>query len=91
MMKLVFATVVGGTMLGLAAGTAAQAPAAPTATGSAQDAARSLESRGYQVTVSRVGAAPLELCTVDSVRPGRTVDLRVNRVVQQPLYLTANC
>jgi hypothetical protein len=91
MKKFVFAAAVAGTMLGLAAGTAAQALAAPSATGSAQEAVQSLESNGYQVTVTRVGAAPLELCTVDSVRPGRTVDLKVNKVVPQPLYLTANC
>jgi hypothetical protein len=91
MKKLVFATAVAGAMLGLAAGTAAQALAAPSGTGSAQETVNPLANSGHQVVPSKVGAGPLELCTVDSIRPGRTVDLRVNRVVQQPLYLTANC
>jgi carbohydrate-selective porin OprB len=91
MKKLLFATAVAGTMLGLAAGTAAPALAAPSGTGSAQETVNSLENSGYRVVVSKVGTAPIELCTVDSASPGRTVDLRVNRVVQQPLYLMANC
>lgn len=38
-----------------------------------------------------IGSAPLELCPVDSIRPGRTTDIRGNHVVFQPVYLTANC
>jgi hypothetical protein len=78
-------------MLGLAAGTAAQAVAAPSGTGSAQDTVNSLESSGYRVVVKRVGVEPLELCTVDSIRPGSAAGIPANQVVQQPVYLTANC
>lgn len=78
-------------MFGLAAGTATQAVAAPSGTGSAQDTVNSLESSGYQVVVKKVGVEPLELCTVDSIRQGSTAGDQANRVVQQPVYLTANC
>jgi hypothetical protein len=91
MKKLIFATAVAGSLFGLAAGTAGQALAAPTGAGSALDTVQSLENSGYSVVVNKVGGAPLELCTVDSIRPGRTTDIRLNHVVLQPVYLTANC
>ncbi|CAN5603149.1 hypothetical protein BH09ACT8_BH09ACT8_38540 [soil metagenome] len=91
MKKLVFATAVVGSLFGLATGTAAQALAAPTGAGSALDTVHSLENSGFSVAVNKVGGAPLELCTVDSIRPVRTTDIRLNHVVLQPVYLTANC
>ncbi|MET0701216.1 MAG: hypothetical protein ABWY93_16295 [Mycobacterium sp.] len=91
MKKLVLAAAVAGAMFGLAAGTAAQAVAAPSGIGSAQDTVNSLESSGYRVVVKKVGVEPLELCTVDSIRPGSTAGVPASQVVQQPVYLTANC
>jgi hypothetical protein len=94
MKKLLFAAAAAASLFGLAGlaeGTAAQALAAPSGTGSAQDTVNSLESSGYRVVVKKVGVEPLELCTVDSIRPGSTPGVPVSQVVQQPVYLTANC
>jgi hypothetical protein len=91
MKKLIFAAAVAGAVVGLATGSAAQALAAPSGTGSAQDTVKSLEGVGYRVVVKKVGVEPLELCTVDSIRPGTTAGVPANKVVQQPVYLTANC
>ncbi|MCV7227789.1 hypothetical protein [Mycolicibacterium komossense] len=85
MKKLIFASAVAGSLLGLAAGTAAQAVAAPAGAGSA------LQSSGYQSVLNKNRGAQLELCTVDSTKPNRTTDIRLNNVVLQPAYLTAHC
>ena len=90
MKKLIFATAVAASLFGLATGTASQAVAAPTGVGSALDTVQSPENSGYSAVVNKVGGTPLELCAVDSIRPGRT-DIRLNNVVLQPMYLTANC
>jgi hypothetical protein len=87
----VAAAAVAGAVVGLAATSTAPAWAAPSGAGTALDTVTSLKSDGYKVVVNKVGAAPMELCTVDTVRPGRTTDLRVDNVVLQPVYLTANC
>ncbi len=70
----------------------AQAGAAPSGTGSAQNTVNALEASGYEVHLSKVGTGELELCTVDSIKPGdsRRGDT-MNRVVLQPVYLTARC
>jgi hypothetical protein len=91
MKKLIFATAVAGSLFGLAAGTAAQAVAAPSGTGPALDTVNSQESNGYHVSVNKVGTTPLELCTIDSALPNRRTDLRPNRMVLEPVYLIANC
>jgi hypothetical protein len=91
MKKVLFAVAAAAVMFGLSAGTAAQAVAAPSGTGSALDTVTSLESSGYQVVVKKVGVQPLEMCTVDSIRPGSAAGATANHVVQQPVYLTANC
>jgi hypothetical protein len=55
--------------------------------------------RGYNVVVNKVGPAPLDLCTVDSVRPGETVsrpmqaghEVVSSQVADRTVYLTAKC
>jgi len=48
--------------------------------------------------LNKMGAAPLDHCMVDSVRPGETVsrlvrngNQLVNQTVYQTVYLTAKC
>ncbi len=97
MNKLTFATIAGGAFIALAVSIPADAHAAPSGIGSAQDTVDELENSGYKVVLKKLGAGPLDHCTVDSVRPGETVtrpvhagDL-VNQVVYQTVYLTAKC
>ena len=98
MNRSTLATMAGGAFIALALGFPASAHAAPAALGSAQDIVTELENRGYNVVVNKVGSAPLDHCTVDSVLPGETVtrpvlagaDL-VSQVVYRTVYLTAKC
>lgn len=78
---------------------AAPAPAAPSGPGSAQDTVKSLEDSGYTVIVSKTGSAPLTMCAVSSIRPGRDVtemrrnkrDRTVERVVYKTIYVDVTC
>jgi hypothetical protein len=95
---LTSAAIAGGAILLLALGLPAGAHAAPSGIGSAQDTVNELEDNGFKVVLNKMGAGPLDHCTVDSVRPGETVtrpvqsggDL-VNQIVYQTVYLTAKC
>jgi hypothetical protein len=98
MNRFTFATLAGGAFIALTLGLPAGAQAAPSGIGSAQDTVNELESNGYKVVLKKVGSAPLDLCTVDSVQPGETVTHAVkagnevvSRVVYQTVYLTAKC
>ncbi len=51
----------------------AGAQAAPSGIGSAQDTVNELKNNGFKVVLNKMGAGPLDDCTVDSVRPGETV------------------
>ena len=66
--------------------------------GSAQDTVNELEDNGFKVVLNKMGAGPLDHCTVDSVRPGETVTRPVhsggelvNEIMYQTVYLTAKC
>ena len=69
-----------------------------TASFTNQTAVTGGENNGFKVVLNKMGAGPLDHCTVDSVRPGLTVirpvrnggDL-VNQIVYQTVYLTAKC
>ena len=92
------ATIGGSAFVTLALGLAAGAQAAPSGIGSAQDTVNELENNGFNVVLNKKGEAPLDHCTVDSVRPGMTVirpvqngvDV-VDQIVYQTVYLTAKC
>jgi hypothetical protein len=95
--ELTFATISGGAFA-LALGLPAAAQAAPSGIGSAQDAVNELERNGFNVVLNKMGAAPLDRCTVASVRPGETVirlvqdgDELVNQTAYQTVYLMAKC
>jgi hypothetical protein len=54
-------------------GLAGPAVAAPSGIGSAQDTINQLQANGYRVILNKFGDAPLDLCTVTSIRPGREI------------------
>jgi hypothetical protein len=96
--SLTFATNAVAAFIALALGLPAVAQAAPSGIGSAQDIVNELEDNGFKVVLNKMGAGPLDLCTVDSVRPGETVTRPVqnggelaNQIVYLTVYLTAKC
>jgi hypothetical protein len=98
MNRSTLATIAGGAFIALALGFPANAHAAPSGVGSAQDTVNELENSGFTVVLNKMGAGPLDHCTVDSVRPGGTVIRPVqnggdlaNQIVYQTVYLTAKC
>lgn len=78
---------------------APQAAAAPTGPDSVQDTVNRLESNGFKVILNKVGAAPLDQCTISAVRPGRDVtelrqnrrDQTVERLLYKTVYVDATC
>ena len=98
MNRLTLAAIAGGAFIALALGLPASAEAAPSGIGSAQDTVNELENSGFKVVLNKMGAGPLDHCTVDSVRPGERVtrpvqsgNELVNQIVYQTVYLTAKC
>jgi len=92
MKKVTFVTAAATALAALTLGAPAVAAAVPSGTGSVQDTVDQLEGRGYDVMVDKLGSAPLALCTVDSLRAADISDRSpMNRVVLQPVYLTARC
>lgn len=68
-MKYMIAT---GVMALAAIGLAGAANAAPSGPASASEAVSSLQADGFHVILNKVGAAPLDQCSVAAVRPGQT-------------------
>ena len=96
--RLTSAAIAGGVFIPLAMALPASAQAAPSGIGSAQDTVNELENNGFKVVLNKMGAGPLDHCTVDSVRPGERVTRPVqngselvNQFVYQTVYLTAKC
>ncbi|KWX25685.1 hypothetical protein [Mycolicibacterium wolinskyi] len=83
MYELAVAALTGSALSALTLGFPAETLAAPSGIGSAQDTVNELEQDGYRVVLYKMGPAPLDRCTVDSVRPGEAVT--------QTVYLTARC
>jgi hypothetical protein len=66
-------SVVGTCALAVAAGAlAGEADGAPSGPVTAAGTVSALEAEGFHVIVNRTGAAPLDQCAVNSVRPGQT-------------------
>lgn len=80
---LALAAVTGGALSALTLGFPPDAWAAPSGVGSAQDTIDELQRDGYRVTLNRIGTAPLDRCTVASVR--------ARGAVPQSVLLTASC
>jgi hypothetical protein len=98
MNRRLIAATAAATCFALSLALAVGAQAAPAGVGSAQDTVNELENNGYKVVLNKVGTAPLDHCTVDSVRPGEMVTHAVaaggdfvSQIVYQTVYLTAKC
>lgn len=99
MKKFTFATLAATGLAAATIGLAGPAMAAPSGGGSAQDTVNSLQANGYRVILNKVGSAPLDQCTVRSVRPGRDITQTrtdsggdpVNVVLYTTVYVDANC
>ena len=63
--SLTFATNAVGGFIALALGLPVAAHTAPSGIGSAQDTVNELEDNGFKVVLNKMGAGPLDLCTVD--------------------------
>ena len=72
MKSFFFTTLTAGALASAALGLAATANAAPSGPLSVDGTISQLRSQGYQVIVNRVGTAPLDHCTISTVRPGQT-------------------
>jgi hypothetical protein len=64
MNRSTLATIAGGAFIALAVGFPAGAQAAPSGIGSAQDTVNELENNGFKVVLNKMGAGPLDHCTV---------------------------
>ena len=72
MTKLPITAVIAGTLSAAALTVAAAAAAAPSGPSSVDQTVNQLKADGYIVIVNKVGAAPVDQCTVAAVRPGQT-------------------
>lgn len=94
-----------GTAVGIAGLALASAGVAAADDKSAQDVISELQSQGYTVTIDKIGTAPLDQCTVTSVRnpqsisqlvpyvgPGLGGDrILVPQVTSQTVSVSLNC
>jgi hypothetical protein len=99
MKTFAFATLAASGLAAATLGPAAPAVAAPSGTGSARDTVHQLEASGYKVILNKIGGAPLDQCTVTSVRPGRQITQPVtagggnltDKVLYTTVYVDAKC
>lgn len=68
-MKFILAA---GAMTLACLGLAGSANAAPSGTVTASETVSSLQAQGFHVILNKIGTAPLDRCTVTSVRQGQT-------------------
>jgi hypothetical protein len=92
MKKFAFATLAASGLAAATLGLATPAGAAPSGTSSAQDTVNQLQASGYKVILNKIGGAPLDQCTVSSVRTGRQITQPVTAgsgdLTQKVLYTT---
>ena len=65
-------TLVASALTSAAIGLATTASAAPAGPSAIDSGLSELQMRGYHVIVNRAGTAPLDMCTVNGIRPGQT-------------------
>jgi len=71
-MKKLIASLAAGALTAAALGLTAPANAAPAGPSSVDATIDQLRAQGLEVIVNRTGTAPLDQCTINSVRPGQT-------------------
>jgi hypothetical protein len=72
MKNILLASLAAGALASAALGLAGTAAAAPSGPAQVDTTISQLQSRGFQVIVSRVESAALDQCTLSAVRPGQT-------------------
>ena len=95
MNKFILTTAAGAGLIAAALGSAGLAAAAATAPVNAASTIQSLEASGYHVILNKVGAEPLSLCHVTSIRAGQAVTETVpagggdtmQKVLYTPVYV----
>jgi hypothetical protein len=91
-----------GALAAAALGFAGAANAAPSGPSTADQTVRQLQAEGLTVILNKIGTAPLDQCTVDSVRPGQTfarmdsgapgaMDDIVTTVTSRTVYVDVSC
>ena len=94
--------VAAGVLAAAAVGFAGAASAAPSGPSTAEQTVRDLRAEGVTVILSKNGAAPLDQCTVDAIRPGQTfarmdsgapgaMDDIVTTVTATTVYVDVSC
>jgi hypothetical protein len=98
-MKYIIAT---GAMALAALSFAGVANAVPTGQATASETVSSLQADGFHVILNKIGTAPLDQCSVGSVRPGQTFARMdsgapgagssiVTTVTSKTVYVDVNC
>jgi hypothetical protein len=72
MKNILLTSLAAGALASAALGLAGTASAAPSGPSSVDATISQLQAQGFQVLVSRVDSAPMNQCTLSSVRPGQT-------------------
>ncbi len=70
--KIGLGTLAASALVSAAIGLAANATAAPAGPSQVASTINDLQMHGYHVIVNRVGMAPLDMCSVNAVRPGQS-------------------
>jgi hypothetical protein len=72
MNSIAIATLAAGGLTAATLGFAGPALAVPTGPSTVEDTVHSLQAQGYTVIVNKVGASPLDQCSLTGLRPGQT-------------------
>jgi len=102
MKHLASASLAAGTLAASTLALAGPVAAAPTGPSTVNQTISQLRSGGYQVILNKVGAAPLDQCTVSGVRPGQTFSRTdsgapgagssvITTVTNKTVYVDVNC
>jgi hypothetical protein len=102
MKSFTITAIAAGALAGAAMGFAGAANAAPSGPSNADQTVGQLQAEGFRVILNKVGTAPLDQCTVDSVRPGQTfsrtdsgapgaMDDIVTTVTSRTVYVDVSC
>jgi hypothetical protein len=101
-MKFALPAVAVGLMCTAAVGSAGAAAAAPSGPQTVSQAMSTLQAQGFHVILNKIGTAPLDQCSITSVRPGNTFERNdsgapgagssiVTTVTDKTVYLDVAC